>query len=89
MEDRGVFDAFGRSARLVRGHFWLTFLLVTLPILVEEDAVHGIVALVGETNAAVVFVVNVLAGTAVGSVVALVEVTLASRLAVRKPEPAR
>jgi hypothetical protein len=67
----------------------LTFLLVTLPILVEEDAVHGIVALVGGTNAAVVFVVNVLAGTAVGSVVALVEVTLASRLAVRKPEPAR
>lgn len=88
MEDRGVFDAFRRSARLVRGHFWLTFLLVTLPILVEEDAVHGIVALAGDVNAIVVFIVNTLAGAAVGSIVALVEVMLASRLAVRKPEPA-
>jgi hypothetical protein len=88
MEDRGVFDAFRRSTRLVRGKFWLTFLLVTLPILVEEDAVHGIVALVGDAGPLLVFGVNALAGAAVGSVVALVEVTLAGRLAMRKPEPA-
>ena len=50
MEDRKVFDAFRRSMRLVRGKFWLTFLLVTLPILVEEDVVHGIVALVGDAS---------------------------------------
>jgi hypothetical protein len=87
MEDRGVFDAFRRSTRLVRGKFWLTFILVTLPILVEEDAVHGIVALVGDASPFLVFVVNALAGAAVGSVVALVEVTLAGRLAMRKPEP--
>ncbi len=87
MEDRGVFDGFRRSVRLVRGHFWLTLLLVTLPILVEEDAVHGIVALVGDASPFLVFVVNALAGAAVGSVVALVEVTLAGRLAMRKPEP--
>jgi hypothetical protein len=74
--------------RLVRGHFWLTLLLVTLPILVEEDVVHGIVALVGEASPFFVFVVNALAGAAVGSVVALVEVTLAGRLAMHKPEPA-
>lgn len=88
MEDRRVFDAFRRSTRLVRGKFWLTFLLVTLPILVEEDLVHGIVALVGDADALVVFVVNTLAGAAVGSVVAIVEVTLAGRLAMRKPDPA-
>ncbi|HEY4397925.1 MAG TPA: hypothetical protein VGO28_09645 [Acidimicrobiia bacterium] len=88
MEDRGVFNAFRRSTRLVRGKFWLTFLLVTLPILVEEDVVHGVVALVGDANEILVFVVNTLAGAAVGSVVALVEVTLAGRLAMRKPEPA-
>jgi hypothetical protein len=88
MEDRKVFDAFRRSMRLVRGKFWLTFLLVTLPILVEEDAVHGMVALVGDASPLLVFVVNTLAGAAVGSVVALVEVTLAGRLAMRKPEPA-
>ena len=33
------------------------------------------------------FVVNALAGAVVGSVVALVEVMLAGRLAMRKPEP--
>jgi len=88
MEDRKVFDAFRRSMRLVRGKFWLTFLLVTLPILVEEDVVHGIVALVGDASPLLVFIVNTLAGGAVGSVVALVEVTLAGRLAMRKPEPA-
>ena len=88
MEDRGVFDAFRRSTRLVRGKFWLTFLLVTLPILVEEDAVHGIVGLVGDAGPFLVFGVNAIAGAAVGSVVALVEVTLAGRLAMRKPEPA-
>jgi hypothetical protein len=88
MEDRGVFDGFRRSVRLVRGHFWLTLLLVTLPILVEEDVVHGIVELVGDASLFLVFVVNALAGAAVGSVIALVEVTLASRLAMRKPAPA-
>jgi hypothetical protein len=87
MEDRGVFDGFRRSMRLVRGHFWRTLLLVTLPILVEEDVVHGIVALVGDASPLLVFVVNALAGAAVGSVVALVEVTLASRLAMRNPNP--
>jgi hypothetical protein len=88
MEDRGVFDGFRRSMRLVRGHFWLTFLLVTLPILFEEDVVHGIVALVEDVSPFLVFVVNALAGAVVGSVVALVEVMLASRLAIRKPDPA-
>jgi hypothetical protein len=87
MEDRKVFDAFRRSMRLVRGKFWLTFLLVTLPLLVEEDVVHGVVALVGDASAFLVFVVNALAGAVVGSVIALVEVTLAGRLAMRKPEP--
>jgi hypothetical protein len=88
MEDRGVFDGFRRSMRLVRGHFWLTLLLVTLPILVEEDVVHGIVALAGDASPFLVFVVNALAGAVVGSVVALVEVTLAGRLAMRNPDPA-
>ena len=87
MEDRGVFDGFRRSMRLVRGHFWLTFVLVTLPILFEEDVVHGVVSLVHDASPFLVFVVNALAGAVVGSVVALVEVMLASRLAMRKPEP--
>ena len=34
-----------------------------------------------------VFVVNTLAGAGVGSIVAVIEVTLAHRLAMRKPDP--
>jgi hypothetical protein len=86
MEDRKVLGAFGRSRRLVRGHFWLVFLLVTLPILVEENVVHGIVEAFEGLGVLAVFVVNTLAGALVGSVVAVVEVTLAHRLAMRKPE---
>jgi hypothetical protein len=88
MEDRKVFSAFRRSARLVRGHFWLTFLLVTLPIMFEENVVHGIVEAFDSLGLLAVFVVNALAGAAVGSIVAVVEVTLAHRLAIRKPDPA-
>lgn len=85
MEDRKVISAFRRSRQLVRGHFWLVLLLVTLPILFEENVVHGFVAIFEGLGPLTVFVVNVLAGAAVGSVVAVIEVTLAHRLAIRKP----
>jgi hypothetical protein len=88
MEDRKVFSAFRRSARLVRGHFWLVFVLVTLPIVLEENVVHGIVEAFEGLGVLAVFVVNVLAGAVVGSIVAVVEVTLAHRLSMRKPDPA-
>jgi hypothetical protein len=86
MEDRKVRDAFGRSRRLVRGHFWLVFILVTLPIVLEENVVHGIVEAFDGLGLLAVFVMNTLAGAVVGSIVAVVEVTLAHRLAIRKPE---
>ena len=35
-EDLGVRAAMRRSARLVRRHFWLTFCLATVPLMVEE-----------------------------------------------------
>jgi hypothetical protein len=87
MEDRTVRSAFRRSRQLVRGHFWLVFLLVTLPILFEENVVHGIVEAFEGLGVVAVFVVNMLAGAAVGSIVAVIEVTLAHRLAIRKPDP--
>jgi hypothetical protein len=87
MEDRKVFSAFRRSCQLVRGHFWLVFLVVTLPLLFEEDVVHGIVEIFEGLGPLAVFVVNTLAGAVVGSMVAVVEVTLAHRLAIRKPQP--
>jgi hypothetical protein len=88
MEDRKVFSAFRRSARLVRGHFWLVFVLVTLPIALEENVVHGIVEAFEGLGVLAVFVINALAGAAVGSIVAVVEVTLAHRLSMLKPDPA-
>ena len=87
MEDRKVRSAFRRSRQLVRGHFWLVFLLVTLPIVFEENVVHGIVAIFESLGSLAVFVVNTLAGAAVGSIVAVIEVTLAHRLAIRTPDP--
>jgi hypothetical protein len=86
MEERKVRSAFRRSRQLVRGHFWLVFLLVTLPLFFEENAVHGFVEVFESLGALAVFLVNTLAGAAVGSVVAVVEVTLAHRLAIRKPD---
>jgi hypothetical protein len=85
-EDRKVRDAFRRSRRLVRGKFWLVFLLVTLPVVVEEDVVHSFVEAAEGLDPLFVFLVNAAAGAAVGSIVALVEVTLAHRLAERRPE---
>jgi hypothetical protein len=87
MEDRKVRSAFRRSRQLVRGHFWLVFLLVTLPLAVEENIVHGIVEVFESLGSIAVFIVNTLAGAVVGSIVAVVEVTLAHRLAMRKPDP--
>jgi hypothetical protein len=85
-EDRKVRDAFRRSRRLVRGKFWLVFLLVTVPVALEEDVVHVFVEAAHGLDPLLVFLVNAAAGTAVGSVVALLEVTLAHRLARRMPE---
>jgi len=85
MEDHGVVDAFRRSARLVRGHFRLVFLLVTLPILLEEQVMHTVEFLVHGEPALGVFAVNATVGAVVGSVVGLTEVTLAHRLAVHAP----
>jgi hypothetical protein len=87
MEDRKVLAAFRRSARLVRTRFWLVFVLVVLPVLVEEEIVHGIVEAVDRLGPLAVFAVNAIAAAAVGSVVALIEVTLAHRLAMHHPEP--
>ena len=87
MEDRKVRDAFRRARQLVRGHLWLVFLLVTVPILFEENVVHGIVEAFEGLGPVAVFVVNTLAGAVVGSVVAVIEVTLAHRLSMRKPDP--
>ncbi len=86
IENRSAIGAFRRSARLVRPHFWLVFVLVTLPIGIEhvvEDLVHH---LVGHEAFLVRFAGHALIGVIVGSIVGLVEVHLAFRLSGRYRE---
>lgn len=45
IEDRGIRDAFRRSARLVRGRVWPVFLLVVGVILVTEGVAQALLAL--------------------------------------------
>jgi len=90
IEDRVVPDAFRRSVRLVRSAFWLTLLLVTLPIEIEQVVLHVI-------NYEAVFphpvvpalLLNGLLGAVVGSYVGLLEVVLAHDLIARSSNPPR
>jgi hypothetical protein len=78
IEDRSVGSALRRSWRLVRPHFWLTFGLVTLPLQVEQTALHAIhYTEIFDHPLVPAFVVNGLLGMVIGSVVGLVEVVLA------------
>lgn len=67
IEGRGIFDAFRRSRRLVRGHFWTAFWLV-IPVIALADlltwlAGSGVVTALGET-----FVGHWVAATAVNMI---------------------
>src|SRR5262249_61013625 len=84
MEDRKVISAFRRSRQLVRGHFWLVFLLVTLPLVFEENVVHAIVEVFESLGSLAVFIVNTLAGAAVRSLVPGIRGTLGPPPASRK-----
>lgn len=85
MEDRGVFDAFRRARRISRHHLWLVLGLVTVPVFVEESIFHGIEI---STDSSILFstIFNVVLSALVVSIVGVVEVTLANRLALLQPE---
>ena len=84
IEDRSVRSALGRSWRLVRPHFWLTFCLVTLPLQVEQTVLHAIhYTDIFEHPLLPAFLLNGLLGMVIGSIVGLVEVVLAYDLIAR------
>jgi hypothetical protein len=88
IEDRSVRSAFGRSWELVRPCFWLTLGLVTLPLQVEQAALHAInYTAIFDHPVAPAFLLNGLLGMVIGSVVGLVEVVLAYELIARNPAP--
>jgi hypothetical protein len=81
IEDRSVTSAFGRSWQLVRPCFWLTLGLVTLPLQVEQAALHAVnYTAIFDHPIAPAFLLNGLLGMVIGSVVGLVEVVLAYEL---------
>ena len=78
IEDRGIRDAFRRSAGLVRGRVWPVFVLVVGVILVTEGLAQGLLALfgsfVGELASEVA--VDALLESIQGLVIALVAISL-------------
>jgi len=84
IEDRSVLSAFRRSWGLVAGAFWLTLVLVTVPLQVEQSVLHAIqYAEVFDHPALPAFLLNGLLGSVIGSVVGLIEVVLAYELIAR------
>jgi hypothetical protein len=84
IEDRKVGSAFARSWQLVRPRFWLTFVLVTLPLQVEQAVLHAInYTALFDHPVLPAFLLNGLLGTIIGSIVGLVEVVLAYELIAR------
>jgi uncharacterized membrane protein YesL len=86
IEERTVRSALGRSWRLVRRNFWLTFLLVTLPLQLEETVLHAIhYTEVFDHPLVPAMCLNGVLGAVVGSVVGLIEVVLAYELIAAAP----
>jgi hypothetical protein len=78
--DCTVRDAFRRSVRLVWPHFWIVFVMITLPLAIEHEVVVLIKDLVPHEEVLLVFLTNFVLGVAFGVALGLVEVSLAERL---------
>jgi hypothetical protein len=87
IEGRSVASAFARSWQLVRPRAWLVLCLVTVPLQIEQAALHAIhYAEVFDHPLLPAFLLNGLLGMVIGSVVGLVEVVLAYELIARTDE---
>ena len=80
LEGHGVVTAFRRSAKLVGPHFWLVMALVTLPLTFEHEALAAIQLAVPNESIVLLFVTDALVGIAFGTVVGLLEVSIAETL---------
>ena len=78
--DCSVREAFRRSVRLVWPHFWIVFVMITLPLAIEHEVVVLIKDLVPHERVLLVFLTNFVLGLAFGVALGLVEVSLAERL---------
>ncbi len=78
--DCSVPEAFRRSVRVVWPHFWIVFVMITVPLVVEHELVILIKDLVPHERVFLVFLTNLVLGFSLGVVLGLVEVSLAERL---------
>ena len=78
--DCSVREAFRRSVRLVWPHFWIVFVMITLPLAIEHEVILLIKDLVPHERVLLVFATNFVLGFAFGVALGLVEVSLAERL---------
>ncbi len=78
--DCSVPQAFRRSVSVVWPHFWLVFVMVTIPLAVEHEVVVLIRDLVPHERVFLVFLTNFAMGLVFGVALGLVEVSLAERL---------
>ncbi|MGH8982350.1 MAG: hypothetical protein ACRDY6_00530 [Acidimicrobiia bacterium] len=75
-----LWDGFARSRRVVRGHFWLVLLMVTVPLVLEHDIVLIAEHAIDGRSDVVAVVAAVVIILLVNISVALVEVVLAEDL---------
>ncbi len=78
--DCSVGEAFRRSVRLVWPHFWIVFVMVTVPLAIEHEVIVLIKDLVPHERVILVFLTNFALGLGFGVALGLVEVSLAERL---------
>jgi len=79
-EDLHVRDALRRSYRLVRPHFPMTLLLVTIPFLIEDSVLHGVDLSISGHRLLGAFCISAILGATIGAAVGLLEVVLAHEL---------
>jgi hypothetical protein len=82
-EHRGVWSSMKRSALLVRRAFWVTFLVVTLPVVLEHE-VFALVELLFELPLLILWLAHLAASVFVLALVVLCEITLAFTLVERE-----
>ena len=84
-EEIGVRAAFRRCAALVRKHFWMTLMLVSIPLGLEHVLVEAVEHMDFEHEFLVVVTFHAALAVTLIALVALVEVTLTYELAGRHP----
>ena len=86
-EDHRVIDAFRRSFRLTRPHFFMVLFMVVVPLIIEDRLLHGLDVNIVAGRYLDDFIAYAILGAAVGSIVGLLEVVLAHEFRLRDPLP--